>query len=954
MKRPVALLLAALGLSPAGALAFGPRDLALPLPAPPRGFLLLDAERRALPQADARVRVQLRGGGGIDLSVFRLHDPAAWIARAGDPDGLAVSDTPTGRAAEALLAQDTAMPRAGDGLTLVRTLHRTLTAEAPLRTGPDETAAYDRNEADEGAVETRWVRAGRWGDTRVPVGPLPAGLYLVRAHVGAYAANALLSVSDLTLLVRRGDLHDTVAVTAPDGRPRPRISVQVWEDGALRATAVTDTRGEARLPPSTAPLRRFVARDGDAWAWAEARHARFAPCDPRVYLDTGRPVFRPGETVHLRGHVRGCDADREAPMADRTVRLFDRDDEPVAEARTDRAGDFLATFTARSTALRAELDGRDHVRTIVLDPRRPPQRALRLTLDRAWAVPGETVTARAEDETGAWPRASSVTFVWGTRRVEVPIGPGRPAVARFVVPPTDTPLQRAVLSATLTEGRTQTLVQTGLWVGRSHRVVRLETVGTLGTPDGHTQARLRAEDLGGTAQSARLAVAVYGSDGNRPVGPARWRSTVETTPDHDPPVVLNTPGAGPWWVHARLEGPHAAEATAVLWDRPRTPSLGPAGALRVRAALGEITAGATLPVELVRPTGGATWVTLEQSGVWSSAWVTADTRAMGNAWRAALAVPAEARGEATVVATHLRGGEVTTATAVTRVEAAPAVFLRVDPALRVAPAGASLRVTLSATSPDGTARAGVASVWMADAGYWEMAEDTHPSPDAILALPGRPASAADSARPVAFGADEGRFLDPLVRFNDTPLARVTPFDLWDAGGAVVSLRASGGLDAIARAIALRAGLRGADVCPGPRAEHGTIALEARDMPWDLLAHRVAERTGTHAWIEGETLRLGCTPGPVRAEGGSLGSGSGSGSGYGAGGLGMARTEEMLGDLFFAGRVVLGPDGRAAVDIPMPNRAGRWRVQALVVATDGRGDRAHAVVTTAAPGYRAGP
>lgn len=117
---------------------------------------------------------------------------------------------------------------------------------------------------------------------------------------------------------------------------------------------------------------------------------------------------------------------------------------------------------------------------------------------------------------------------------------------------------------------------------------------------------------------------------------------------------------------------------------------------------------------------------------------------------------------------------------------------------------------------------------------------------------------------------------------------------------------------------------------------------------------MAERTGTHAWIEGETLRLGCTPGPVRAEGGSLGSGSGSGSGYGAGGLGMARTEEMLGDLFFAGRVVLGPDGRAAVDIPMPNRAGRWRVQALVVATDGRGDRAHAVVTTAAPGYRAGP
>jgi len=42
---------------------------------------------------------------------------------------------------------------------------------------------------------------------------------------------------------------------------------------------------------------------------------------------------------------------------------------------------------------------------------------------------------------------------------------------------------------------------------------------------------------------------------------------------------------------------------------------------------------------------------------------------------------------------------------------------------------------------------------------------------------------------------------------------------------------------------------------------------------------------------------------------------------------------------------LGPSGRATVEVPMPDAPGRWRLEALAIADDGTGQRAHAVVIT---------
>lgn len=920
--------------------AADPEPRALPLPLPQRPFLLVDAPRRYLPTEAAVVRVQRRGHGPVDLAVFRVRTIASLVTAPWSSQGVSIASRPLGLETEALLARSDALPRRGGNADLIALRRLSLRTSRPVRRAVgNETAAYDSNETSEGTVETWGVGAGDWSQEDFSLGPLPTGVYLVRAIAGGWSASAVLSVGELTLLARRGDVRDWVFVTDGEGIPQRGVTVQRFVEGAPGERAVTDATGQADFPASDAPSVRYVAVRNDDVAWADVTHARLPSCDVRAYLATGRPVYRPGERVQLRGHVRGCVDGRDVPLADEPVEVDNRSHASVVRTRTDRDGNFVAELPA-SSELVARVRGREHSRTLHLDSRRLPTRALRLRLDRPWAAAGETVTATLSDDDDGWPHDAMAFVHTPTGPTAVPIGPGRPARVTFTMPPTDEPLRRVVLRAEVPDGAGSALATTELWTGAARDVIELTSEATQGRTGENFSLRVMARDLGGNERPGSAVLRVFGSDGNGPVGAARSERAV-TLPFAG---TVRLDGAGPWWIEAGAAGDtHARNASLVVWERARPPSLSPRGPLAVTVPAGPLRPGTPLALSLRAPAVGATLITLEQGGVWAARTVTpAQTGTVS------LPVPEEARGMATVVATHIHGGQVTSSTAAVEVETARRFALTVRTDRRSYHAPSQARVVVQARNADGSPRDAVVSLWVADAGWWELGEENHPSPDAWFRLPGRPASAGDSTHPLGYGAEEGRRFLPVLEWNGQALPGSTFRHTWLSTAPLVSFDATGTFATVANTLARAAGLARAEVCAEADRRAGTLRVRARHIPWDLAAARFAERVETGADLVNNVLRFDCGAGGVGLGTIGMGSTQGLGSGSGRGGSGTETGETLDGTLFFLGLRRLGPTGETVVEVPLPPRAGRWRAEALAIADDGAGTSAHAEFVTTRP------
>jgi len=896
--------------------------------APARPYLLLDARRRYTTTEHAHVYAQRRGGGSVRLALYRVREGRAFVEASVTRQGVSVAAGPWNADAEALLRGSGPMPRAGNTLTLVAQREvGTTPAPAPRHAVGDESAVWDSNENDEGAADTWGVSTGQWGAADVDLGALPAGTYLARVYDGMWATNALLSVGDTVLLTRRGDATDHVRVTDPEGRGLADVPVE-GVAGTEIVRARTNADGDATLPPSAAPSRRVWALRGDDLAWTDVVHTQLPPCDTQVYLGTGRPVYRPGEAVSVRGHVRWC-----RPVAGARVRVFPTAAGATGETVTaDADGNFSATLVAAAN-IGAEVDGRTHARTLTLDARPVPQTSLRLRVDRAWAAAGESVTVTAART--AHSPLPGVSFAWEGGRAYAEFGPDDEASATITLPPTTQALARFTVGATVGGVGEVLTARVGLWTGRTRDVLALTADTPQGAADVAHPFTLVARDLGGDASPGAVSLAVFGSDGNAPRGAPRW--TAEAEPGA---VRVRLAGAGPWWVTATRG---EARAENVVWERPRPATLSGSGPFAVFPDAPSVAPGE--PLRAAIRAAGPVWVTLEQGGVWASRYVT-PTEGVA---RVSFDPPAGAQGLATLRATRVHAGRVETAATVAEVATSTRFALTLDPTRGSFAPGASARVIVRSRTTAGAPRDAVLSLWLEDVGWWSLGDERHPSVDAYFRRTGRPASDGDSTAPMGYGAEEGRRIDSGMFWNGERVEGTTFRHAWGHGGALINVQTAGDVGALATALARAAGMNRAEMCPARIRTHGRVRLGIQDLPWDLAAMKLAERTNTWVRRDAAGLHFACTP---PAFGG--GYGSGSGRGYGGGSvraappsLGYERDQLTATQWFLAARRI-GPTGELAVDVPMPDAPGRWRLHALAIADDGAGAQADADLDTVAP------
>src|SRR2546425_676090 len=330
---------------------------------PPRGdqfFLLSDASVGADGVAVVRLETpagapdgHVEGYGGADIVVYRVPDPVAFLKRQpnlhrvevkGAYEGEGLANTLShlwsqwnrqarqswqrlfasgARKAVTTHAPETKAPRGNwtvayesapqfaplKGFELVDRFRYPVWQARPIEPPKQVTLAGSSSEWD-------WARSSR-GNVLVPIGKRAPGLYLVEAIIGAYRATTLVFVSDTVALtkVSAGELL-VWTVDRRTGRAVGGVDV-AWTDGlGTLQSATTGADGVAVFRHASPERTYVIGRDGDGGVFvSENFYYDSEIYDTKLYAVTDRPLYRPGDTVHVKVLGREFkDARRSQPV----------------------------------------------------------------------------------------------------------------------------------------------------------------------------------------------------------------------------------------------------------------------------------------------------------------------------------------------------------------------------------------------------------------------------------------------------------------------------------------------------------------------------------------------------------------------------------------------------------------------------------------------------------------
>ncbi len=257
-------------------------------------------------------------------------------------------------------------------------------------------------------------------DQRTKFGKLRPGLYLAQITCGKNKACQALQVTDLALVVKqaRGE-YLAFATDLSTGVPIAGVTVRSLRKQRAAATVVTNGEGLARwaLPfaarrqsigdedeEQSAPSERtiVVATRGEDDAVSSREYTPEGSGAWAVHMLTDRPIYRPGQTIQLKGiaRVRQGDGYTYSVPANRPVRVQMRDPSGELIARegltTNGMGSFAGHVDLSSEAptgvytIVATIEGQQHTHDVVVASYKKPEFTVTVTPIRDRVVRGET------------------------------------------------------------------------------------------------------------------------------------------------------------------------------------------------------------------------------------------------------------------------------------------------------------------------------------------------------------------------------------------------------------------------------------------------------------------------------------------------------------------------------------------------------------------------------------
>jgi uncharacterized protein YfaS (alpha-2-macroglobulin family) len=177
----------------------------------------------------------------------------------------------------------------------------------------------------EGAKTTLLRRLPREANQRdyvygtLSLGRLETGVYAVRARQGNTVSTALVIVSRLALVVKASEARTLVwSVDSLTGQP---VAARVYRQGGPSSLADGDGLTRlTRVKDETVLLAKF----GESWALSGSSVQSWNVKRTIGYAYTERPVYRPGDTVFVKGILRDARTLQPRSSAVLRVRVYDQ------------------------------------------------------------------------------------------------------------------------------------------------------------------------------------------------------------------------------------------------------------------------------------------------------------------------------------------------------------------------------------------------------------------------------------------------------------------------------------------------------------------------------------------------------------------------------------------------------------------------------------------------------
>lgn len=248
----------------------------------------------------------------------------------------------------------------------------------------------------------------------VKVDAMPEGLYLLRAKSADGERYATFSVSKIALVTKTVERKGfAYVVDLKSGRPIPGAKVNLHAASGSKSVGSTDKNGMISFAiPKTGNEMSASAAVGNsrAFTW-------FYSYDPggenaEIWMQTDRPVYRPGDDVQFRGVVRTSSEGRlSTPVSgDVRVKVYDPDEIVISDKTLalSRFGTFNGSFTSDSVAppggyrIEAQYKESRDSRTVQVLTYRKPEFSIDVKAERKAYRRGEPIrwTVKVEYFTG--------------------------------------------------------------------------------------------------------------------------------------------------------------------------------------------------------------------------------------------------------------------------------------------------------------------------------------------------------------------------------------------------------------------------------------------------------------------------------------------------------------------------------------------------------------------------